>query len=190
MFILTSILLGFALAMDAFSVSVVNGLNEPNMKTRKKILIPLVFAIFQFLMPLIGFICVKALADKFKTFANITPYIAFCLLLFIGVKMIIDGCIKKDDDSEVITSFKMLLLQGIATSIDALSVGFAIESYSYFEAIISCIIIGVLTFGICIVGVLIGKIVGNKLNNKASILGGIILIAIGIIILVRGIMGW
>ena len=71
MFILTSILLGIALAMDAFSVSIVNGLNEPNMRTRKKIIIPLVFAIFQFIMPLIGFICVKALAEKFKTFADI-----------------------------------------------------------------------------------------------------------------------
>ena len=184
MFILTSILLGFALAMDAFSVSVVNGLNEPNMKKKKFILIPLVFAIFQFLMPLIGFICVKALADKFKTFADICPYIAFVLLLMIGTKMIIDGCVKKDSEEGSITSFKLLLVQGVATSIDALSVGFAIES------IISCIIIGVLTFGICIAGVLIGKKIGDKLNNKASILGGIILIIIGIIILVRGIMGW
>ena len=190
MFILTSILLGIALAMDAFSVSVVNGLNEPNMKSSKKILIPLVFALFQFLMPLIGYFCVKTLADNFKTFANITPYIAFILLLFIGIKMIIDGCKKKENNDEVITSFKMLLLQGVATSIDALSVGFAIETYSYLEAIISCIIIGVLTFGICILGILIGRIIGDKLNNKASIFGGCILIIIGIIILVRGIMGW
>ena len=190
MFILTSIFLGFALAMDAFSVSVVNGLNEPNMKKSKKFLIPLVFAMFQFLMPLIGFICVKALADKFKTFAEICPYIAFSLLLLIGSKMIIDGCMKKDDSEENITSFKMLLIQGIATSIDALSVGFAIESYSYFEAIISCIIIGVLTFAICVIGVFIGRKIGDKLNNKASILGGCILIIIGAIILIRGVMGW
>lgn len=190
MFILTSIFLGIALAMDAFSVSVVNGLNEPNMKTSKKIIIPLVFGLFQLLMPLIGYICVHTLAEKFEAFANATPYIAFGLLLIIGIKMIIDGCLKKDDDSEIITSLKMLILQGIATSIDALSIGFAIESYSIFEAIISCIIIGVLTFGICILGVYIGKVIGNKLNNKANILGGCILITIGIIILVRGIMGW
>ena len=190
MFILTSILLGFALAMDAFSVSVVNGLNEPNMKRSKFIIIPLIFAIFQFLMPLIGFICVKALADNFKTFSDYCPYIAFVLLLIIGSKMIIDGCKKDSSEESSITSFKMLIVQGIATSIDALSVGFAIESYSYLEAVISCVIIGVLTFGICVAGVLIGKKIGDKLNNKASILGGCILIIIGIIILVRGIMGW
>ncbi|MBP5446028.1 MAG: manganese efflux pump [Acholeplasmatales bacterium] len=187
MFILTSILLGIALAMDAFSVSVVNGLNEPNMKSSKKIIIPLVFALFQFLMPLIGYICVYNLAENFKTFADICPYIAFGLLLLIGTKMIIEGIIKKEDD-KIITSIPILLLQGIATSIDALSVGFAIDDYKMYEAIISCIIIGVITFIICFVGVLIGKIIGKKYNGISSIIGGVILIIIGVIILIKALI--
>ena len=187
MFILTSILLGIALAMDAFSVSIVNGLNEPNMKTSKKIIIPLVFAIFQFIMPLIGYICVHNLAENFKTFADICPYIGFSLLLLIGLKMIIEGIIKKEEE-KVITSIPMLLIQGVATSIDALSVGFAIDDYSTLEAVISCIIIGVITFGICISGVLIGKKIGKKLNGPSSIIGGIILIIIGVIILVKALI--
>lgn len=187
MFILTSILLGIALAMDAFSVSIVNGLNEPNMKTSKKIVIPLVFAIFQFIMPLVGYICVYNLAENFKVFADIAPFIGFGLLLIIGLKMIIEGILKKDDD-KIITSFPILLLQGLATSIDALSVGFAIDSYSMLEAVISCIIIGVITFGICITGVIIGKKIGKKLNGISSIIGGVILIVIGVIILVKALI--
>lgn len=187
MFVLTAIALGVALAMDAFSVSVVNGLNEPNMAKRKFILIPLVFALFQFLMPLIGYICVFELAEKFDAFAKAAPFIGFALLLIIGTKMILEGALKKDEGA-VITSFPMLLLQGVATSIDALSVGFAIENYSFLEAIISCIIIGVLTFIICILGVIIGKKIGDKLNSKATIIGGIILIVIGVIILVKALI--
>ena len=187
MFIITALLLGIALAMDAFSVSVVNGLKEPNMKKSKYILIPLVFGIFQLLMPLIGYICVHALAEKFEPFAKAAPFIGFALLLLIGTKMIIEGALKKEDQT-LITSFPILLLQGIATSIDALSVGFAIDNYSYLEAIISCILIGVVTFIICIIGVFIGKKIGDKLNNKANILGGIILIIIGIVILIKALI--
>ena len=187
MFVLTAIALGVALAMDAFSVSVVNGLNEPNMRKGKFILIPLVFAIFQFLMPLVGYICVHTLAENFEVFAKAAPFIGFALLLIIGTKMILEGALKKDEGT-VITSVFMLLVQGIATSIDALSVGFAIENYTFLEAIISCIIIGVLTLIICILGVIIGKKIGDKLNSKATIIGGIILIIIGIIILIKALI--
>jgi len=187
MFVITAIALGIALAMDAFSVSVANGLNEPNMSKKKFIIIPLVFAIFQLLMPLIGFICVHTLAEKFEVFAKAAPFIGFALLLIIGTKMIIEGALKKEDET-IITSIPILLLQGLATSIDALSVGFAIENYTYFEAIISCIIIGVLTFIICIIGVIIGKKIGDKINSKATIIGGIILVIIGIIILVKALI--
>ncbi|MCR5461668.1 MAG: manganese efflux pump MntP family protein [bacterium] len=187
MFVLTAIALGVALAMDAFSVSVVNGLNEPNMAKRKQVLMPLAFAIFQFLMPLVGYICVFELAEKFDAFAKAAPFIGFALLLIIGTKMIIEGVLKKDEDA-VITSFPILLLQGIATSIDALSVGFAIENYSFLESIISCIIIGVLTFIICVLGVIIGKKIGDRFTSKTTIIGGIILIVIGVIILVKALI--
>ena len=187
MFILTSILLGIALAMDAFSVSVVNGLNEPNMKTSKKIIIPLVFAIFQFIMPLIGYICIYNLVDNFESFADIAPFIGFALLIMLGGKMILEGILKKEDET-IITSFLILLVQGVATSIDALSVGFAIDDYSMIEAIITCLIIGLITFGICLIGVIIGKKIGSKYNGISSILGGVILIIIGVIILIKALI--
>ena len=187
MFILTSIFLGIALAMDAFSVSIVNGINEPNMKTSKKICIPLVFAIFQFLMPLIGYICISNLVDNFESFADIAPFIGFALLLMLGGKMVVEGILNSDSD-RLITSIPILLVQGIATSIDALSVGFAIDDYSMLEAIISCIIIGVVTFIICFLGVILGKKIGKKFNGPSSIVGGVILIIIGIIILVKALI--
>ena len=187
MFILTSILLGIALSMDAFSVSVVNGLNEPNMKTKKKIIIPLVFAIFQFIMPLIGYLCIKNLVDNFETFADIAPFIGFALLLMLGGKMILEGLLKKEDET-IITSIPILLIQGVATSIDALSVGFAIDDYKMFEAIISCIIIGLVTFIICLIGVIVGKKIGKKFNGISSVIGGVILILIGVVILIKALI--
>ena len=101
--------------------------------------------------------------------------------------MIIEGVLKKEDET-LITSIPILLLQGLATSIDALSVGFAIDNYSYLEALISCVIIGIVTFIICFIGVYIGKKIGDKLNDKANILGGIILIIIGIVILIKALI--
>lgn len=187
MFILTSILLGIALAMDAFSVSIVNGLNEPNMKTSKKIIIPLVFAIFQFIMPLIGYICISNLVDNFESFADLAPFVGFALLLMLGGKMVVEGILNNDSD-RLITSIPILLVQGIATSIDALSVGFAIDDYSMLEAIISCIIIGIVTFIICFLGVFLGKKIGKKFNGPSSIIGGIILIIIGVAILVKALI--
>ncbi len=181
-FFLTSILLGFGLAMDAFSVSVANGLNEPKMKLPKMCGVAGIFAFFQFLMPMTGWLAVTLVANMFSIFERFIPWIALGLLSFIGVKMIID-CVKGDDSDECAckkATLGALLVQGIATSIDALSVGFTIAEYNAWESLLACGIIGVLTFGICLGGIFIGKKVGGKIAGKAGIFGGAILIFIGL----------
>lgn len=182
--IITSILLGVGLAMDACAVSMANGLKEPKMKINKIILIAFMFAFFQALMPLIGYFIGSALLAKIEW---IIPWVALVLLSFIGGKMLYEGIKNKDeeDDDKALT-FKVLIVQAIATSIDALSVGFTISNYKVFEALICCGIVAIVTFIICVAAVFIGKKFGTKLGNKAEILGGIILIGIGLEIFITG----
>lgn len=187
-FFFNSILLGVGLAMDAFSVSMANGLNEPCMKRRKICLVAGTFALFQALMPMLGWICVHTVLQYFNAFQKFIPYIALFLLLFIGGKMLMDGFKKKDEEECVGVGILALLVQGIATSIDALSVGFTIAEYDLLSAFISSLIIAVVTFIICLIGILIGKKFGTVLSNKAQIFGGIILIAIGLEIFITGII--
>lgn len=187
-FFTTSILLGVGLAMDAFSVSLANGLNEPKMRTNRILTIAGMFAFFQALMPLIGWFCVHNIAKAFAFFQGMIPWIALALLSVIGGKMLYEGLHPEEEAEEQSTlTFKMLVLQGIATSIDALSVGFTISDYDWLQAIVCALLIAAVTFVICIAGVIIGKKFGTKLANKASILGGVILIAIGIEIFVTGV---
>ena len=189
LFFLNSGLFGIALAMDAFSVSIANGIKEPNIKTKKAIFISSIFAIFQALMPLIGWLCVHTIVEKFSIFSNFIPYIALALLSFLGIKMIIEG--RKDDDKDetkVAIGFIGLIVQGIATSIDALSVGFTIADMNFIEAFVCCMIIAIITFIICFIGVFIGKKFGSKFNNNAELIGGIILIIIGLEIFLTNIL--
>ena len=185
--IVNSILLGVGLAMDAFSVSIADGLNEPKMKKGKFFSIAGVFAFFQALMPLTGWICVHTVIKYFKIFEKFIPWIALILLVFIGMKMIIEA-VRNNGKEEVagVLTIRLLIVQGIATSIDALSAGFTIAEYGILSALLCAGIISVVTFIICIVGLLIGKKVGDKLSTKAQIFGGIILIGIGLEIFVSG----
>ena len=173
--------------MDAFSVSIANGLNEPKMKKSKFFSIAGVFAFFQALMPLTGWICVHTVIKYFKIFEKFIPWIALILLVFIGMKMIIEAVRNngKEETAGILT-LRLLIVQGIATSIDALSAGFTIAEYGILSALLCAGIISVVTFLICIVGLLIGKKVGDKLSTKAQIFGGIILIGIGLEIFVSG----
>ena len=184
-FIINSILLGVGLAMDAFSVSLANGLNAPKMSRGMRIMIPVTFGWFQFMMPVIGWFCVRSIAEAFTSFQQAIPWIALVLLLFIGGKMLIEG-IKGggDEEDEIIMKPGTLLILGIATSIYALSVGFTIAEYDTVKAITASLIIGVVTFIISCLGLRIGQKVGTRLAGKASILGGVILIGIGIEIFV------
>ena len=187
-FFFTSISLGVGLAMDAFSVSLANGLNEPCMKRRKMAFVAGIFAFFQFAMPLIGWICIHTVATYFKAFEKCIPWIALALLGYIGGKMIYESLTDKcEGDSCPCKSIGIaaLLLQGVATSIDALSVGFTISHYALNEALISCLLIGGVTFLICFIGLAIGKRAGTSLADKAGILGGAILIFIGLQIFVK-----
>ena len=190
MFFLESILLGAGLAMDAFSVSLANGLNEPCMKTRKMCGVAGVFAFFQGLMPMIGWVCIHTIVEYFKWFENLIPWIALVLLCFIGGKMLYEG-IKNKSDEVVCKKLTVgaLLVQGIATSIDALSVGFTIAEYEWHAALTSSVIIMLITFMICMFGIFIGKKAGTKLAGKAGIIGGIILIVIGLEIFITGLLG-
>lgn len=189
MFFVNAILFGVGLAMDAFSVSMANGLNEPKMSKGKMCGVAGTFSFFQIAMPLIGWVCVHTIASFFQSFQKFIPWIALALLLYIGGKMLIEGIKNKDEQSEKpAVGAGALLVQGVATSIDALSVGFTIADYSGINALVEALIIGVVTFFICVGGLLIGKKFGTKLAGKASILGGVILIGIGIEIFVSGII--
>ena len=188
LFIFNSILLGIGLAMDAFSVSLANGLNEPKMRAKRVLGISGLFGLFQWAMPLTGWVLIHTIAEKFNAFYKFIPWIALILLVFIGIKMIIEGikdeAEKEAERSEKRLSFKMLLIQAVATSIDALSVGFTIADYKFVSALCASLIIGVVTWAICIGGLIIGKRFGMKFSRIASYLGGAILIIIGIEIFV------
>ena len=174
-------MLGIGLAMDAFSMSLANGLGEPRMKPGKMCGIAGLFAFFQALMPMTGWLCIHTIAQCFAWFEKLIPWIALALLGYIGGKMLYEGITSKDDEGErPAVGFAALIVQGIATSIDALSVGFTIARYDLFDAIRTALVIAAVTFVICVVGVAIGKKVGTKLAGKANILGGAILIFIGL----------
>ena len=188
MFFFNSVLLGVGLAMDAFSVSLANGLNEPDMKRSKICGIAGTFGFFQALMPVIGWICVHTVVQYFSAFEKLIPWIALVLLLFIGGKMLIEGIKNEEEESEKSgVGFGALMVQGIATSIDALSVGFTISDYNLPMALVCAAVIAVVTFIISIAGLFIGRKFGTKLSNKAAILGGSILVFIGLEVWIKGI---
>lgn len=196
--LITSALLGAGLAMDAFSVSVANGLADKGMRLRRMIAIAGTFAGFQFAMPMIGWVVVKRAAEAFEWFSPLIPWIALVLLIIIGGGLLKDGISelrssKTEDTAEApedgITklSFAALMMQGVATSIDALSVGFTTASYNRTQALLSSAIIGVVTLAICLAGLKIGRKLGELLSGRASILGGLILIGIGLEIWIKGV---
>lgn len=209
--VIMAALLGFGLAMDAFSVSLANGLADRDMTTGRALTIAGTFAFFQFAMPLTGWVFVRYAVEKLRWFSPLIPWIALLLLLYIGGKMLVEGIRENrsagetvqagaeadpgadkeaDTDKEAGTkklSGGELMLQGIATSIDALSAGFTIAEYSFMQALSSSLIIGAVTFVICIFGLRLGRRLGTLLAGRASILGGIILIGIGLEIWIRGV---
>ena len=197
-FLLNSVLLGVGLAMDAFSISVANGIIEPHMRKSRMFKVAGVYAFAQFLMPMIGWFLVTTVAEIFTAFHKFIPWIALILLLFIGGKMVFEG-IKdkkngnKKEEEEKKEAAKLtwgaLIVQGIATSIDALSVGFTIADYSVLKAFAASLIIGVVTLVICLLGLIFGKKIGGKFVSTATIIGGVILILIGIEIFVKGFFG-
>ncbi|MCQ2814670.1 MAG: manganese efflux pump MntP family protein [Bacilli bacterium] len=187
-------LLGIALAMDAFSVSIANAFNEPHMKKSRAFIIALTFGLFQAIMPLIGWVCVYYLADSFNVFATyIVPCLALLALGFIGGKMIFTFIKNRNSEEEVVTinnskhSFVIaLFIQAIATSIDALSVGLTTSNYNFAQMSVTAAIIFGITFILCIIGLIIGKTIGSHIGKKAELIGGILLVCIGIFIFSKG----
>ncbi len=193
LFFFNSILLGIGLAMDAFSVSLADGLAEPQMKNSRMIFISGVYAGFQFLMPVIGWVFVSKAAQAFRVSERFIPWISLGLLGYIGGKMILEGIRElrnktpeqMQEEPRTAHTLGTLILQGIATSIDALSVGFTIAEYPTNAALTASGLIGIVTWVICFFGLMIGKKVGTKYSRQATLAGGIILVAIGIEIFVK-----
>ena len=189
MFWLNSALLGAGLAADAFSVSVANGLANPFLSRGKSCAVAGTFAFFQFLMPLIGWFCVHTAVQMFGQLQQFVPYIALVMLLYIGGKMIWENLRNKENtpDEPRVLNARTLAVQGIATSIDALSVGFTIESYSAGLALAASGIIGAVTFVLCLIAVRLGKVFG-AIFRRAELIGGLILIGIGLEIFIKGVL--
>ena len=188
-FFLNSALLGVGLAMDAFSVSLANGLHDPHMSRRRGTIIAGTFGVFQAVMPLAGWLCVHTIVELFSAFERFVPWIALALLGYIGGKMLMEGIKGEEAEEAAELSAGALFMQGVATSIDALSVGFTISEYGWLMALVCSLIVATVTFFICEAGLSLGKKFGTKLSGKASILGGVILIGIGLEIFISGVFG-
>lgn len=188
-FFLNSALLGVGLAMDAFSVSLANGLHDPHMSRRRGAIIAGTFGVFQAAMPMTGWLCVHTIVELFSAFETFVPWIALALLGYIGGKMLMEGIKGEEAEEAAELSAGALFMQGVATSIDALSVGFTISEYGWLMALVCSLIVATVTFFICEAGLSLGKKFGTKLSGKASILGGVILIGIGLEIFISGVFG-
>lgn len=188
-FFLNSALLGVGLAMDAFSVSLANGLHDPHMSRCRGAIIAGTFGVFQAVMPMAGWLCVHTIVELFSAFEKFVPWIALALLGYIGGKMLLEGIKGEEAEETAELSAGALFMQGVATSIDALSVGFTISEYGWLMALVCSLIVATVTFFICEAGLSLGKKFGTKLSGKASILGGVILIGIGLEIFISGVFG-
>jgi putative Mn2+ efflux pump MntP len=199
--VLEVFLIGLSLSMDAFAVSVTDGLCYRNLTKVKGATIPLAFGLFQAVMPLIGYFVAFGLGQAFEEiFDKIDHWIAFVLLAIIGGKMIYDAIkqlrSKEEEIKEKKYSVPEVLVQGVATSIDALFVGVSFAATEGFKnsipnVLVGVAIIGVTTFAISLAGVLIGVKIGNVLKNKsgiATLIGGLVLIGIGLKILIEGLI--
>ena len=175
------IFISISLAMDAFAVSVCKGLSMPKMNWKKAIIIGLYFGFFQGLMPVIGYL----LGSSFENLVtNIDHWIAFGLLSFIGISMILESFKKDESNNNDSIDFKTMIVLAIATSIDALAIGITF-AFLNVNLLLSVILIGIITFIISVIGVKIGNRFGDKFESKAEIIGGTILFLIGVKILLE-----
>lgn len=187
--IIELVLISIGLAMDAFAVSICKGLAMKKVNKKQCVIIALFFGGFQAIMPLIGWLLGYQFADRI---VMIDHWVAFVLLLYIGGKMVLEGWRERNEELDIKEmdpplNYKELIVMSIATSIDALAVGITLSFLSV-NIIQAISLIGIITFIICIIGVYIGNMFGNKYRTKSEIIGGIILIIIGIKILVEHLM--
>lgn len=175
------IVLSLGLAMDATAVSLTDGLSDRKIKISKALLIGLTFGFFQAMMPLLGFLFGNLFAELIETLDH---WIALVLLGYLGGKMLYDGFKKGEEEEIKKLNFKNLLIQGVATSIDAFAVGISFATL-HVDITLAVCSIGIITMVLSTIGVLIGKKFGDLLNNKATILGGLILVGMGIKIFIE-----
>lgn len=189
--IIELILIAAGLSMDAFAVSICKGLNMTKINYRHSLVIALFFGAFQALMPLLGWLLGTQLADYISA---IDHWVAFFLLLFIGGKMLLDALKGGDEDADCadVLNLRELFILAIATSIDALAVGITFALLPDTNIALSVALIGVITFALSFLGVVIGNKFGSKYEKKAELAGGIILVLIGVKILLEhlGIIGF
>ena len=187
--LLSILLIGISLSMDAFAVSVTNGLTLKNFSVRHALWMGLYFGGFQFLMPLLGCLLGSTVSHYIMKFG---PYISFALLAFIGGKMLLEGVRpakegEEDEGGMTVLSHKSLLAAAVATSIDALAVGVSFAFQEDVRLVPSCLLIGCTTFVISFLGAMLGSRIPNLPGKKAGIVGGLVLIGIGIKLLVEGV---
>ncbi len=186
-FIISSILFGLGLAVDAFLISLAGGVNEPNAKRGKILASALVFALFQLAAPLIGRLCVRTVAERFLFFKECLSGIALAVLLFLGIKMLVEGLRQNNKDEEKPKSgIGALLLRAAVSSVDALSMGFTIAEYSLWTAVAGAGIIAAITFIAYTAGFFIGRKFGTRLADKAMVIGGILFIVMALEVFIRG----
>lgn len=186
MTLLDILFIGIGLAVDASCVSASNGLiYKPNVMDTIKL--ALVFAIFQGIMPLIGYFGVGVFSFRIFEYNHI---VALVLLSILGMKMIYESLKEKSEEVQVDLVVKltgtMMFVQGVTTSIDALSVGITLHNYDIRFVLYSVLLIAVVTFAMCAISVRVGIEVGTKLNTKAELVGGLVLVLLGIKIFVAG----
>lgn len=175
------LLIGIGLAMDAFAVSICKGLSMKSMSWKKAIIVGLYFGGFQALMPAIGYL----LGATFESLVTkVDHWIAFGLLTFIGINMLKEAFGKDEENQDDSVDFRTMVILAIATSIDALAVGITF-AFLRVNMILASLMIGIVTFAICVIGVKIGNKFGDKYERKAETVGGLILILMGIKILLE-----
>ena len=184
---LSILLIGVGLSMDAFAVSVTNGLTLRPFRLRYALWMGLYFGGFQFLMPLVGCLLGSTVSRYVMRFG---PYISFLLLAFIGGKMLLESLRPGGDaeDGMAVLSHRALLGAAVATSIDALAVGVSFAFQPELRLLPSCLLIGCTTFVISFGGALLGKSIPGLSGRKAGVIGGLVLIGIGVKLLAEGVI--
>lgn len=184
--IINSFLLALGLGVDSFSISLVNGISYPSNNKKNQLVQSLIFGICQSIMPFTGYILLVYFSNKLTIITTISPYISLVLLSYLGIKLIFESFknedIKEKNDKLTIST---LILQGVATSIDAVSCSFSMINLSMFEAVLEIIIIGIITVILSYIALNLGKEIGKKVEKYSQIIGGVILILIGIILFIK-----
>jgi putative Mn2+ efflux pump MntP len=182
MHLLDMVFISFGDSMDAFAVSAANSCGRSGSRLKTYILPPIVFGLFQGAMVTIGYFLGSFFTGVIGRFAGLAAMIILCVL---GGKMILDAIRHKEDDETPAVTLPLLMVQGLATSIDALAIGVSVSFLAVdivFFAFFNCVI----TLAICAVGCLIGRGLGKLLGKKAAIIGGLVLIIIGVKIFIEG----